>query len=124
MSDLLLIADRATPPPWVASLKADGHTVRLVSSRAEFLEALAAGPIDGVLVDHHDWPTLLAGAPARHLTPNARVLVVTDPAQLAVRTDLDALGVDDLVVGPVDGDALCRRVRRRFVPTSLVASDL
>ncbi len=123
MSDLLLVSDRATLPAWVRNLKADGHAVRLVAGRAELLAALAAGPVDGVLVDHGDWPTLLAGAPVQGLIPGARVLVVADPVALAPRTDLDALGVDDLVIGPVDGDALCRRVRRRFSSASLVASD-
>ncbi|MCP5028526.1 MAG: hypothetical protein GY929_19795 [Actinomycetia bacterium] len=123
MSDLLLLSDRATRPTWADNLEADGHALRLVSGRDELLADLAAGPVDGVLVDHRHWPRLLAGAPVRVLAPRARVLVVTDPAHLSIRTDLDALGIDDLVFGPVDGKALCRRVRRRFPTDSLVASD-
>ncbi|MCP3857876.1 MAG: hypothetical protein GY713_06290 [Actinomycetia bacterium] len=124
MSDLLVVTDRVPLPVWVLSLRAHGHQVRVVSCRDGLIAELTAGQLDGVLIEHQGWTELLDGAPTREVASDARLLVIAEPSDLIVRTDLDALGVDDLVCGPVDPVALRRRVRRRFPAESLVASEL
>ncbi len=123
MSDLLVVTDQAPLPAWVLSLRAHGHQVRVVSCRDGLIAELTAGSVDGVLIEHQDWTELLDGAPTRELASDARLLVIAEPLDLVVRTDLDTLGIDDLVCGPIDPVALRRRVRRRFPSQSLVASE-